>query len=328
MSELFPKNFIIQRDAFDWHVIGIENGIATLLMRTDIFAGSYYSDKLGDSYRDSFVRKRLNGWILETLIRDGYRPIPTEISDSGSEDSLWELSAEEFEKLPKRLKVFPRRWWLRDKGSKPGTSLCVNRDGSLEECEDIPETDTPTLRPAMRMKLEDLIVREEKKPEPDGYSLWQTVNYAGYEWFIVARGKSEIAFDDEYVTLLSKDSLGETEFDDDSNDYSSSHIRRYLKHDIRELLGEADLCPTRITLAKKDDIWLLTVRDASRLPEHIRDIGKDWWLRSPSKGDSRHALCVPKSGFDSEYSRPVSDNSVSVRPAIRVSLSKLKGNTR
>ena len=40
MSDLFPKNFIIQRNAFDWYVIGIEDGIATLLLRTDIFAGS------------------------------------------------------------------------------------------------------------------------------------------------------------------------------------------------------------------------------------------------------------------------------------------------
>lgn len=106
------------------------------------------------------------------------------------------------------------------------------------------------------------------------------VKYAGYKWYV-------IGITEKKVTLLSKKNFGGHKFDEKSNDYKNSEIRAYLNSTILRSIEDAGGNPLPVKLSDvicTDKVWLLSVKEAEKLPLKIRKIVCFWWwLRSPSK---------------------------------------------
>ena len=63
---------------------------------------------------------------------------------------------------------------------------------------------------------------------------------------------------------------------------------------------------------------LLSVEEARKLPEKLREYGNQWWLRSPGHNPYITAL-VRNSGYVSSYGDFVDFSTVFVRPALKIS---------
>lgn len=151
--------------------------------------------------------------------------------------------------------------------------------------------------------------------------LYDVVNYAGHDWYV-------IYIDDEDVHLLAKDKVfGRHIFDEKSNDYKASDIREYLNSEILPKLKSRGANPLPIYMSDigvADRVWLLSVKEAERIPENIRKFGDYWWLRSPSSRYNDCAVCVVLDGSVYDYGGYVNDDILIVRPAMRVKLEDLQ----
>ena len=154
--------------------------------------------------------------------------------------------------------------------------------------------------------------------ENSDIKLYDVVSCADWEWYV-------IDIDGDIVTLLAKDAdFGEHNFDNESNSYESSKIREYLKKEILPYLDIANPIPTRLDdVEVTDKVWLLSVKEAEKLPLKIREFDDDWyWLRSP--GDYSYiAATVYDDGSVDSYGGHVNNDSGGVRPAMRVHIEDL-----
>lgn len=151
-------------------------------------------------------------------------------------------------------------------------------------------------------------------------NLYNVVTYAGFEWYI-------IGIDGDAATLLAKDDdFGVYEFDEESNDYESSSIRLYLNSSVLNKLidNEANLLETCLTDCNsiKEQVYLLSIEEAEKLPELVKKFSRSWWLRSPGDG-SDFAAFVNFVGDINSYGYHVFNDFGSVRPVIKVKISDL-----
>ena len=150
-------------------------------------------------------------------------------------------------------------------------------------------------------------------------SLYDTVSYAGYEWYV-------IGIDNDMTTLLAKNNnFGMSAFDDESNDYMTSKVREYLNIVVLPglLNNGASLIPSKLDNASSiDKVWLLSVDEAEKLPINIKRFSRWYWLRS-SDGDSCYTASVYHNGDFYAIGLCVPDISGSVRPVVKVYVSNL-----
>lgn len=152
---------------YNWIVIGIEGGIATLLTESwvghvlfedsPVEEGYNYSD-----YRSSHVRFYLMDDVLSELLANGAKPLDTRLIDADCTDPVFLLSALQAQRLPdniRRLNALGHRdWWLRTTtDSSDGSETYVDiiqADGKLGKL--LCNSRYAYVRPAMRVRLEDL----------------------------------------------------------------------------------------------------------------------------------------------------------------------------
>lgn len=156
--------------------------------------------------------------------------------------------------------------------------------------------------------------------EDSDIDLYDIVSCAGYEWYV-------LKIEDDIVTLLAKnDDFGIEIFDEESNDYATSHIRDYLLSEVLPEVQSANPIPTRLDdVGVTDKVWLLSLEEKGNKPWGIFEYTQVWWwLRTPSKRKPNRVVCVNHrgassgtNGFEPYY------GSIGVRPAMRVHIKDL-----
>ena len=163
-----------------------------------------------------------------------------------------------------------------------------------------------------------------------------TLKYAGFKWIVIAKNGSPVT-KNETVTLLAKDDdFGWHIFDKNNNNYASSAIRQYLNNVVKPFLRARDARPLEIDIPDvgcKDEVWLLSEREAMSLPKEIKKFVGFWWLRVEigrekdrevcSNAFPRHIPIVNRYGWDCDHD--VCDVCGIVRPAILVDRKELRG---
>ena len=153
---------------------------------------------------------------------------------------------------------------------------------------------------------------------PEDVKLYDVVNCAGYEWFV-------IDIKGDIVTLLAKIDFGACEFNEKSNDYKNSEIRKYLINRVLPRLESANPVPTRLDdVEVTDKVWLLSTDEAEKLSREIREFDDWWyWLRSPGYSSRYDAAYVDNDGVVNPDGDYVWNDSGIVRPAMRVRIEDL-----
>ncbi len=164
------------------------------------------------------------------------------------------------------------------------------------------------------------------------------VSFGGYQWYVIEDNSTSAT--EGTLTLLAVDCIGTSYFtirskteENTKNEYSATLIKRLLDDMTGQdglLSGVANAIKTvRIETKgyESDDIYdtadnvkcyLLDAEEAANLPENIRKIATDWWLRSP--GDRR----ISALSLNCESGSPsiTEVNTVlGVRPALQLDLS-------
>lgn len=142
--------------------------------------------------------------------------------------------------------------------------------------------------------------------------LYDTVEYAGYRWFV-------IKLDKDSVTLLACDDVFSSAiYSEGPNTYSTSEARKYLLSNVWPVLKAKKVKSVPASLPDspcKDRLFLLSFDEARKLPDRIRRFDKNWWVRSTVYSDS-YASFVSYGGMvgvaHSSY------EPMAMRPAIRV----------
>ena len=139
----------------EWYIVSLDSKSAILLLKDDVRARHIF-DTGSTEYAKSAIRKYLLQQVLPKLVSKGANPKPARLPDSGVSDKLWLLSVDEAEKIPKGIRKFPDRWWLRTPSYNPGCVADVFSDGDIiYDGFNVPDYKF-AVRPAMWVDLEEL----------------------------------------------------------------------------------------------------------------------------------------------------------------------------
>lgn len=148
------KRYSVVRCAgYEWFVIGIDGDIVTLLAKDADFEIAMSNKRLID-YKTCEVRDYLVSDILPKL--GSVNPIPVRLDDVGCVDKVWLLSIDDAKKLPKKVRRFNRWWWLRSLNHNSNFPAIVAPGGDICTYDDMCLTVNAAVRPAMRVRIEDL----------------------------------------------------------------------------------------------------------------------------------------------------------------------------
>lgn len=143
---------IVSCAGFDWYIIDMNGDNVTLLAKNDDFGRSMF-DKVSNNYWSSEISEYIYSDVLPKL--RNVNPIPVRLTDVGVTDRVWLLSVYEASNLPREIRQFPNRWWLRSRGYAY-YAADVNRDGEVNSFGHSVDNIHSTVRPAMRVRIEDL----------------------------------------------------------------------------------------------------------------------------------------------------------------------------
>ena len=158
-SDSYKIGDVIDYAGHEWYIIGKQDNTVTLFIKNKDFNRYFFHKKsYKDGYRNpndyktSAIRKHLHFKILPELIKNGAKPIPTNLPDVDCTDKIWLLSREERENLPDDVAYFPNDiWWLRSPGENSDSAAISLYSG------DSAKTSTYfSVRPAIRVRIEDL----------------------------------------------------------------------------------------------------------------------------------------------------------------------------
>lgn len=145
---------IVRCAGYEWYVIDIEDDIVTLLAKNDVFGLCVFSYDNSKIYKDSEVRKYLKDSVLPKL--QSANPVPTRLNDVGVADKVWLLSTRDARDLPLKIREFENCWWLRSPGWTDSRVVYVNNDGGIYVFGHNIDLDNRAVRPAMKVRIEDL----------------------------------------------------------------------------------------------------------------------------------------------------------------------------
>ena len=122
------------------------------------------------------------------------------------------------------------------------------------------------------------------------------IHWAGQDWQVLEKQSDQ-------VLLITQRILGQRRFDESSNIWENSEIRRYLNSDFLNTLSELDqarIVETQVSTNHQntlDLVWLLSTEEArgyfsstsTRFALNQNGVPAWWWLRSP--GEENNATC-------------------------------------
>ena len=139
----------------EWYVIDIEDDIVTLLDKyADYIIGKRRFDGKSNDYKTSKIRELLKNRVLPKL--QSANPIPTRLNDVGVTDKIWLLSVDEARDLPLKIRKCDYSWWLRSPGFRSNDAAYVSSGGGVDARGSFINADSDSVRPAMRVRIEDL----------------------------------------------------------------------------------------------------------------------------------------------------------------------------
>ncbi len=182
---------------------------------------------------------------------------------------------------------------------------------------------------------DDYLVKSTDWPE---HLKDKVVHFNNIEWYIIADNST--AENAGTVTMLAKDPIHTSIFDDTSNVYSTSTVKNYLDGLTAEDGSFADVADAIQTVKvrglESDDevdakLWLLSVDEANSIPMYVRwcsraENAEDnmWWLRTPDSVNQKCAFYVRgNTGYvptEEGDGADVDKNSLGVRPALTLKL--------
>jgi hypothetical protein len=159
------------------------------------------------------------------------------------------------------------------------------------------------------------------------YRIGDVVKCGHNDWYIV-----DIK-DDVATLLLKRDYYGhELPFDDPthkknfSNSYAKSTIRQWLRDFYLEDVQWGDVEPLETYLSDvgcKDKIYLLSTKEAKRIPKNLRKFSEAWFLRTPGTNKLETTVAyvdtdgeIQEFGDEVYWSHPI-------HPAMRVHIEDL-----
>ena len=158
----------------------------------------------------------------------------------------------------------------------------------------------------------------------------KVVKFNGYDWYLIEDNST--AADAGTVTLLAKDmSFGTSAFDENymTIRYVNSTVRAALLNltadsgsfaAASDAITATDLTDIELTGEK---LWLLSADQVDNLPTAVKTLNSNWWIRTPGTNGptGTKAKCVDTTGSIGES---YVDNSLGVRPALTLDLSKVE----
>ena len=155
----------------------------------------------------------------------------------------------------------------------------------------------------------------------------KTVYFNEKEWYIIEDNSTSIG--EGTVTLLAKDAIAGWIFGA-KNIYSSSMVKNYLDGlttgsgsftAVADVIADSDLPDVDVTGAK---LFLLSKTEAEKLPNEVRKLSDTsagpWWLRTPGSDGTEYVA----NGISGSIENSVCSQKYSIRPALRIDLSKVR----
>jgi len=156
------------------------------------------------------------------------------------------------------------------------------------------------------------------------------VNFNGFKWYVIRYDEAQ-----NTCTLFAAEKIGPNSwFDDFSNDYSASDIRKLLDGMTAEG-GLFEGAAGNIRKTSLSDIspivddaalFLLSTEEAEAVPVNVRKYGEEYWLRSRPDTVPGGAVHVYGQGTIGNYSGSSVQLPKAVRPALKIDLSKTQFN--
>ena len=368
----------------EWYLIDYDSSTVTLLSKECVGASAFDSNGSSNTYNGSTVETYVNNWYTDdnNISADA----KTAVSGSGAflltTDQANAITNTDVRKCSQATGVSYNCWWLSSRDSAT-YATCVDGDSGDVYINGGPVGEEFGVRPALKLDLSKVTFDSTSKTftvvsasAPDTYYssyvptgdedaeglAAKQVTFNGIQWYIIQDNST--AVDAGTVTLLAKNPIGTSEFDDSSNAYATSDVRDYLVAltvDGGQFANAADA----IVGTNLDDVnvtgeklYLLSIDEAEALSENVRkcdpvegeNIVPVWLLRSTDKNpDSEDGVgCVlcdegevmyykPSEDTGSSVSGQISIGTVyvtcnitsvcSVRPALQLDLSKVVFNS-
>lgn len=146
----------------------------------------------------------------------------------------------------------------------------------------------------------------------------EVVTFGGYDWYVIEKD-----VENEQITLLMKDSLGQMAYHNEKVDvtWATCTLHNYLNNDFYNTFSEEDkemIAETEITDSgtTTDYIYLLSYGKAAQLNRSVADNGTTWWLRTLATSSQYHATYVTNNGATDMVGATVTWDKGSIRPAL------------
>ena len=336
-----------------WYVIAKTESGCTLLCEKPVIKMAFNEAGYNTSgtWEDSTVRGWLNEKFYNTfseeekaLIEKTHNITP---GANDTDDYIFLLSVDEADALDKKIRhcgywynMSHQWWWLRSPGVNGYTAYVGKGNDSNAEIDpdgDFSANDYGAVRPALNIRVADNTARTgitrtpaEEKAELEALSGSQVddvVAFGRYTWYVTDKT-------DGICTLLCQGPVADMQYNDSKTDitWENCSLRRWLNEDFYNSKfsdGEkASIVTTHYTFTKDDSsydidcgndtddkVYLFSYTESNTVSDDEREIGLDWWLRSPGQTQDRAVFILGRSanlmGTDVDQSR-------GVRPAIRV----------
>lgn len=151
--------------------------------------------------------KELEAFIKECDSKEGFE-----------DDEIFLLSEEEYEKYREVIPQVKQHWWLRSPGCTNLYATIVRRDGDVRDCIDY-VFGGDCVRPVLRVNTDSRVALVTDDGKCRHFSIGDRIVKYGYTWIKIS--------DD---LAISEVPIGYEKFDDFSNDYETSYIRKWLKN--------------------------------------------------------------------------------------------------
>lgn len=346
-------------NGMSWYIIGdnstaVNAGTVTLLAAesfgTSAFA-NIYDGQISNAYSTSMIKGKLDemttGSGTFAGVVNAINTVNVKGADYDTEVSakLYLLSVTEARDVPLNVRKIDDWWWLRSPGGGGYTyAAYVRSNGDVDDNgHGVFINDDTGVRPALKLNLAAVTFNSANNTfTPGAYINYfpngsddaealaaKVVTFNNKDWYIIEDNST--AVNAGTVTLLAKDPIGSSKFDDSdylSNDYGISTVKNVLDNmtktdgsfaNVANAIVGVDLIDvgTDVIGAK---LWLLSVEEAGELPANVRNSSLNWWLRSPCNEEGCAAYVDGNSGsitYD-DYNRV--DLTKAVRPALKLNL--------
>ena len=163
------------------------------------------------------------------------------------------------------------------------------------------------------------------------------VKFNGLDWYVIGYNGNGVQSANNTVTLFSAKYIKANQFDNNSNDYNTSGIKKSLEKYYLENFKDVSWTVNSVDLTDVDAtgerLWLLSLDEARTLPIDIKKNTDNtvhvahnlWWLRTPTEGLSKEVEVINGENGEEDGENHVGAN-LGTRPALQLNLALVDFN--